>query len=172
MEPFREKQNKTKIFVNNCLIKIRMIFHTYYSCDYLPHTTFVSIFLNLTFNVSISNVNIKYPIGKSIFAVNLPVQLFPATVANADIRSLKSLHTLCDKYLDHMLVEFEQNFTVQHIRNFEFFDKKPFFKTIFDKVLTPFWKTFLLLKQLFDAKVLISRLLSFSVPKITVVRHM
>ena len=31
------------------------------------------------------------------------------TVADADIGSLKSLHTLCDKYLDHMLVEFEQN---------------------------------------------------------------
>ena len=39
-------------------------------------------------NVSISNGNIKYPRGKSIFAVNLPLQLFPATVANADIGSL------------------------------------------------------------------------------------
>ena len=38
-------------------------------------------------------VNIKYPIGKSIFAVNLPVKLFPTTVAYADIGSLKSLHT-------------------------------------------------------------------------------
>ena len=50
-----------------------------------------------TSNVSISNGNIKYPIGKSIFAVNLPLKLFPATVANADIGSLKSLHTLFDK---------------------------------------------------------------------------
>ena len=31
----------------------------------------------------------KYPIGKSIFAVNLPLKLFRATVANADIGSLK-----------------------------------------------------------------------------------
>ena len=42
--------------------------------------------------VSISNYNTKYPIGKSIFAVNLPLKLFPATIANADIGSLKSLH--------------------------------------------------------------------------------
>ena len=33
-------------------------------------------------------------------------------------------------------------------------------------VLTPFWKTFLWLKQLFDAKILIQRLSSFSVPKL------
>ena len=41
----------------------------------------------------ISNSNIKYPIRKSIFVVNLPLKLFPATIANADIGSLKSLHT-------------------------------------------------------------------------------
>ena len=71
-----------------------------------------------------SNGNIKYPIGKSIFAVNLPLKLFPATVANADIGSLKSLHTLFDKYLDHMLMKFEGNCMVQTTRNSEFFDKK------------------------------------------------
>ena len=81
----------------------------------------------------------KYSIGKSIFVVNLPLKLFPATVANADIGSLKSLHTLFDKYLDHMLVKFEQNPMVQTTWNFELFDKKPgFLKTIFDKALTPF----------------------------------
>ena len=62
-----------------------------------------------TSNVSISNDNIEYPIGKSIFAVNF----FPATIANADIGSLKSLHTLFDKYFNHMKVKFEQNRTVQ-----------------------------------------------------------
>ena len=45
-------------------------------------------------NVSISNGNIKYPTGKSIFAVNLPLKFFPATVAIADIESLKSLHKI------------------------------------------------------------------------------
>ena len=62
-----------------------------------------------TSNVNISDVDIKYPIGKSIFAVNLPLKLFPATVANADIGSLKPLHTFLKKCLYHMLVKFEQN---------------------------------------------------------------
>ena len=53
------------------------------------------------------------------------------------------------KYLDHMMVKFEQNNMVQNIQNFELFDKKWF--TIFDKVSMPFWKTFLWLKQFFDA---------------------
>ena len=57
------------------------------------------------------------------FVVNLPLKLFPATVANAGIGRLKSLHTLFDKYLDHMLVEFEQNYMVQTTRNFELFVK-------------------------------------------------
>ena len=43
--------------------------------------------------------------GKSIFAVNLPLKLFPATVANVDIESLKSLHTfLKGPYADHILI--------------------------------------------------------------------
>ena len=71
-----------------------------------------------------------------------------------------------------MLVKCEQNRMVQTTRNFELFDKKiGFLKTIFDKALTPFWETFLYLKQLFNAKLLIFRLPSFSIPKITVVRH-
>ena len=50
----------------------------------------------------------KYPIRIFFLVVNFPLKLFPATVANDDIGSRKSLHTLFDKYLDHMLVEFEQ----------------------------------------------------------------
>ena len=46
------------------------------------------------------------------------------SIADADIESLKSLHTLFDKYLDHMLVIFEQNRMVPTIQNFELFDKK------------------------------------------------
>ena len=34
---------------------------------------------------------------------------FYVIIADADIGSLKSLHKLFDKYLDHMLVKFEQN---------------------------------------------------------------
>ena len=36
---------------------------------------------------------------------------------------LKSLHTLFDKYLDHMLVKFEQNSTVRTIKNLSFLTK-------------------------------------------------
>ena len=98
-----------------------------------------------------ANGNIKYLIGKSIFAVNLPLKLSPATVANADIGILKSLHTLFDKYLDYILVKFEQYCMVQSTQNFSLFDKKKketgFLKPFFNKALTPFWKTFLLLKH-------------------------
>ena len=94
------------------------------------------------FKVSMSNGNMKYPIGKSIFAVKLPLKLFPTTFANADIGSLKSFHKLFDKYLDHMLVKFEQNRMVQTTRILSFLTKTGFLKTL-DKALTPFWKTFL-----------------------------
>ena len=46
-----------------------------------------------------------------------------------------------------MLVKFEQN--IHQILSF--LTKKWIFQTIFDKTLTPFWKMFLLLKQLFNA---------------------
>ena len=81
----------------------------------------------LYFHGSISNSNIKYPIGKSIFAVNLPFKDFRATVANADTGSLESLHTFLKKCLYHMLMKFEQNRLVQSTRNVELFDKKPGF---------------------------------------------
>ena len=72
-------------------------------------------------------------------------RVFYITIADAEIGSLKSLYTLFDEYLDHTLVKFGQNHMVRTLQNFELFDKK--WLTIFDKVLTPFWKTFLWLKQ-------------------------
>ena len=82
-------------------------------------------------------------------------------ITDADIGSLKSLHTLFDKYFDHIRVKFEQNRNTKYP---EFWGKNG------GKVLTPFWKTFLWHKQMFDVKVLIERLSSFIVPKIMVVR--
>ena len=82
--------------------------------------------------------------------IDFSIGYFYVTIANTDIGNLKSLHTWFDKYLDLMLVKFEQNRMVQTIQNVELFDQK--WLTIFDKVLTPFWKTFLWQKQLFDAK--------------------
>ena len=61
------------------------------------------------FRHSMSNGNMKCPVGKSIFADNLPLKLFRATVANAATESLKSFYTLFDTYLDHMLAEFKPN---------------------------------------------------------------
>ena len=80
-----------------------------------------------TFNIIISNGNTKVPIGKSIFGVNLPLKRFSVAVANADIRSLKSLHIFLNKYVCHMPVKFEQTRMVQTTQNFELFDKKPDF---------------------------------------------
>ena len=84
-----------------------------------------------TFNVSISNGNIKCPIGKSFFcskfAVKLVLKLVRATVANADIGSLKFLHTFLTKCLYHILVKFEQNRMVHLHEILSFFDKDPGF---------------------------------------------
>ena len=41
--------------------------------------------------------------GKFTAKIDFPIRQF-VTIANADIGSLKPLHTLFDKYLDHMLV--------------------------------------------------------------------
>ena len=77
-----------------------------------------------TSNVSVSNGNIKCPIGKSTSAVNLSLKLFLAAVANADKRSLKSLYTLFNAYLDHMMAKFEPNRMIRKEQNFEHFDLK------------------------------------------------
>ena len=83
--------------------------------------------------------------GKFTAKINLKInkndQIFYVTISDADIESLKSPHTSFDKYLDYVLVKFEQTRMVRPIQNFELFDKK--WLTIFDKVLMPVWKTFL-----------------------------
>ena len=45
---------------------------------------------------------------------------------------LKVFHTLFDKYLDHMLLKFEQKRIIQNIHNFRFFGKK---------MVSPFWES-------------------------------
>ena len=65
-----------------------------------------------TSSVSVSNGKLKYLIGKSIFALNLPLKIFRVMVANANtesLKSLKSIHTLFYTYLDCMLTKFEPN---------------------------------------------------------------
>ena len=82
--------------------------------------------------------------GKFTSKIDFFDRVFYVTIADADIGSLKSLHTLFDKHLDHMLVQFEQNCMIWTIQNVELFDKK--WLIIFDNVLMPFWKMFLWLK--------------------------
>ena len=50
-------------------------------------------------------------------------RIFYVTIADADIKSQKSLHTLFDRYLDHTLVKFEQNRMIRTIQKFVLFDK-------------------------------------------------
>ena len=85
-------------------------FHPAYSSNYLSN-----------------NVWRDFRLLMSASAVNMSFKLFPATVANADIGSLMSLHILFDKCLDRMPVKFEENCMVQTTRNFERLDEKTFF---------------------------------------------
>ena len=50
-------------------------------------------------------------------------QAFYVTISDADIGSLKSLHTLFDKYLDHMLVTFDQIYCPNHTKFCAFWQK-------------------------------------------------
>ena len=107
--------------------------------------------------------------GKFTAKINFLIELLKVPLLMLTLEVLKSLHRLFDKYLDHMLVKFKQNRMVRTIQNFVLFDQK--WLTIYVKVLTPFRKTFLWLKQLFDANILIPRLSSSSVLKIMAIRH-
>ena len=51
--------------------------------------------------------------GKFTAKIDFPIGY--VTMADTDIESLKSLQILFDKYLNHMLVKFEQNRMVQTI---------------------------------------------------------
>ena len=84
--------------------------------------------------------------------MDFPIAFFYIIIADASIRSLKSLHTSFEKYLDHMLVILNKNRMVRTMQNLELFDQKCL--NIFGNVLVPFEKAFLWLKQLFDAKLL------------------
>ena len=105
----------------------------------------------VTSNVIISNGNIEYPIGISIFAVNLPLKP-PAAVANAEIGSLKSILTLYDKYLNHMLVKFELNSMVQTLQNCDIFDKKLDFENNFRQSVDAILEDVSVNEQLNDAE--------------------
>ena len=55
---------------------------------------------------------------------------FYVAIPDSDIESLKSLRTFFNKYLNHILVKFEQTRMVGNIQNFELFGKNGY----------PFWE--------------------------------
>ena len=56
--------------------------------------------------------------GKFTVKIDFAIRHFMLPLHDADNESLKSLHTLFDKYLDHMLVKFEQNHMVPNHTEF------------------------------------------------------
>ena len=126
----------------------------------------------LTSNVRVSTGNIKWPIGKSFFVVNLPLELFRATAANSDTGSLKvSPYFIWYIFGPHADESWTNSYGPKWTKIWALGQKLEFLKNIFDKALTPFCKTFLLLKQLCNGKLLIFRPPSVRSPKIMVVRH-
>ena len=81
-----------------------------------------------TSNVSITVARTSF-IGKFTAKIDFPIGCFMLPLLMLALE----VYTLFDKYLGHMLAKFEQTHMVQTIQNFK----------LFDKVLTPFWKTFL-----------------------------
>ena len=62
--------------------------------------------------------------SKFVAKISFSYQKFNVTISNADMGSLIFLHTLFDKYLYYMLVEFEQNRMLRNIHKFELFGQK------------------------------------------------
>ena len=71
----------------------------------LPVSAFATIALKRS-NGKITAKKNHFPVGHFV------------TITDADIESLKSLRTLFDKYLDHILMKFEQNRMVRNIQKF------------------------------------------------------
>ena len=55
--------------------------------------------------------------------IDFPYEAFYFTITDADMQSLKSLHTLFDKYLDHVRVEFDGNRILRNIEKLAFWRK-------------------------------------------------
>ena len=87
-----------------------------------------------TFNDSFSNGS-REELSRQMYCKNcFSYRAFYVTIADVDTGSLKSLHTLFDRYLDHVQVNFEQ------IVWFELF--KIFLNFFFDKkMVNHFWQS-------------------------------
>ena len=61
--------------------------------------------------------------GKFSAKIDFPIRAFYVAITDSDVGSLKSLRTLFDKYLDHILVKFEHNRMVGNVQNWSFLAK-------------------------------------------------
>ena len=121
-----------------------------------------------TFNVSVSNGDIKHPIGKSIFSS----YTFPSNRYKCwHWRSKVSPYNILYVFWQHTGEIWTKSYCPKYSKFWAFWQKTDFLKTPFDKSLTPFCKTFVPLKQLFNGGLLFFWILFFSVPQIIVVRH-
>ena len=105
---------KNYLASNNCLCH-RNVFQNGFNSFFKKKKKKVNHFCQKSFkknayfvriNVSVCNCNIKCPIGKSIFTINLQLKIFHAAVANSDIGTQIFLHTLFT-YLGQMLAKFQ-----------------------------------------------------------------
>ena len=125
-----------------------------------------------TSSVSVSDSNIKCPIRKAIFAVKLPLEFFRATVANAKTGSLKSLHTLFETYLVTCWWNLNQFVWFEMYKFVSFLTKNGVFKNHFGQSVKVILQDVSEAETIVNGKLLIFRILSFSVPKIIVVQHL
>ena len=123
---------------------------------------------NFRLQISVSNGN-KMPDRKIHFCYKFAI--IPAAVANAETGKLCLYIHYFIRICATRWRNLNQIVWSEMCKIFSFLTKIEFIKTIFYKVLTPFCKTFVRLKQLFNGKLSIFTLLAFSVPKIMVVGH-
>ena len=120
---FEDKMLSSKLCTNVQKLK------TYRSYDFVQISPACIVQILTPSNVSM--VKHKLPDRKINFGLNLPLKFFPATIANVDNGSFKSLglHTLFDTHLDHVLVKcWYINRMGRNInQNFEFLTKTGFF---------------------------------------------
>ena len=90
-----------------------------------------------TFNASINIINSSWEeLQREIcFKNSFSDRIFYVTIFDIDNERQKSLHTLFDKYLDHMLVNFEQNRTIWTAHFFFFGKKVHLFSQSIDAIL-------------------------------------
>ena len=109
------------------------------------------------------------PDRKINFCSKFVVKISPAAVAHADNGRLTSLSLFYFKYLDHMLVKIWTKLYGPNYTKFElFWQKTGFFKIHFWRSVDAILEDVSVAETSFNAKLLISRLPSFSVSKITV----